>query len=142
MYYRRSNARPRDSHQILRQLFPVWFVLIIVGASGQPAASAQGLRFNPPVNYPAGAPYIITSGDFNGDGKNDIIAGDINHGDLVVLAGNGDGSLQAPLTYHLGAAPNYLTTADFNRDGKLDVVTANPNAANISVVLGKGDGTF
>jgi hypothetical protein len=106
------------------------------------SASAQTLNFAPPVNYPAGTPYVITSGDFNGDGKADLVAGDVNHSDLIVLLGNGDGTLKPPATYHLTAAAHYLNASDFNRDGKLDLATANPYAASISLFYGKGDGSF
>src|ERR1700682_3039633 len=104
--------------------------------------TAQDPKFNPPVTYSAGSPYVITSGDFNGDGKQDLVAGDVQHSDLVVLLGNGDGTLKPPATYHQSAAPYYLVANDFNRDGKLDLATANPYAANLSVFFGKGDGSF
>jgi hypothetical protein len=105
-------------------------------------AAAQGLKFTSPVTYPAGSPYVVTSGDFNNDGKVDLVAGDVTHSDLVILLGNGDGTLKSPVTYHLAAAPYYIIANDFNRDGKLDVATANPNASSISVLLGRGDGSF
>ncbi|HZE63726.1 MAG TPA: FG-GAP-like repeat-containing protein [Pyrinomonadaceae bacterium] len=103
---------------------------------------AQDVKFTSPVTYPAGSPYVVASGDFNGDGKQDLVAGDVQHNDLVMLLGNGDGTLKPPATYHQSAAPHYLVANDFNRDGKLDLATANPYAANISVFFGKGDGSF
>jgi hypothetical protein len=117
-------------------------VLLLLALGAAEHVSAQGLQFTSPVTYPAGSPYVITSGDFNGDGKVDLVAGDVSHADLVMLLGNGDGSLRAPMTYHQTASPYYVTANDFNRDGKLDLATANPNAVNISVFLGKGDGSF
>jgi hypothetical protein len=77
-----------------------------------------------PVTYPAGTPYVITSGDFNGDGKVDLVAGDVVHSDVLILSGNGDGTLKPPVTYHLAAAPHYMIANDFNRDGKFDVAVA------------------
>jgi FG-GAP-like repeat/Domain of unknown function (DUF4214) len=105
-------------------------------------ATAQGLKFTSPVTYPAGTPYVVTSGDFNGDGKVDLVVGDVTHSDVVILLGNGDGTLKPPVTYHMAAAPYYIIANDFNRDGKLDLATANLNAGNISVLLGRGDGSF
>jgi hypothetical protein len=117
-------------------------LLLLFSASVAERVAAQGLKFTSPVTYPAGAPYVITSGDFNNDGKVDLVAGDVNHNDLVMLLGNGDGTLKPPVPYHLSAAPYYLNANDFNRDGKLDLATVNPYAANISILLGKGDGSF
>jgi hypothetical protein len=118
------------------------FLLLIFLISMVEPVAAQALKFTPPVTYPAGAPYVITSGDFNNDGKVDLAAGDVTHSDLVMLLGNGDGTLKPPVTFHLGAAPYYLTANDFNRDGKLDLGTVNPYAANISILFGRGDGSF
>jgi hypothetical protein len=113
--------------------------LLLLTATG---VSAQSLNFAPPVTYPAGTPYVVASGDFNGDGKADLVAGDVSNSDLVMLLGNGDGTLKAPATYHLTAAAYHLNANDFNRDGKLDLATANQYAANISIFFGKGDGSF
>jgi hypothetical protein len=118
-------------------------LLLLISMSLTEPAAAQGLKFTSPVTYPAGAPYVITSGDFNGDGKMDLVAGDVQHNDIVMLIGNGDGSLKAPLTYHMAASPFYVIAFDFNRDGKLDLAIANSSsAANVSLLFGKGDGSF
>ena len=147
----RASVLPRFGHfSILRRVSLTsrlcstlcQLLLLLLSMSVADRATAQGLKFTSPVTYPAGAPYVITSGDFNNDGKVDLVAGDVNHNDLVMLLGNGDGSLKPPVTYHMAAAPYYLTANDFNRDGKLDLATANPYAANISILLGKGDGSF
>src|SRR2546422_11506933 len=92
-------------------------LLLLLAMGVAEHVSAQSLKFTSPVTYPAGSPYVITSADFNGDGKVDLVAGDISHGDLVMLLGNGDGSLKAPITYHVTAAPYYVIAGDFNRDG-------------------------
>jgi hypothetical protein len=87
-------------------------------------------------------------GDFTGDGKPDIVTS--NAGDpsfdvpsLGVLAGNGDGTFQAPSTIAVGEAASALAAGDFRGDGKLDVALASGfGANNVAVLLNNGDGTF
>ncbi len=80
----------------------------------------------------------IASGDFNADGKPDLVT--IGSNVISVLMGNGDGTFQNAVTT---SPPFYIESigvGDFNRDGKLDVVTAGNYTVN--VFLGNGDGTF
>jgi len=99
--------------------------------------------FQAPVSYGAGtAPGSVTSGDFNGDGKPDLVVVNSNSNTVSVLLGNGDGTFQAPISYLAGASPSSVTSGDFNGDGKPDLVVANYNSSTVSVLLGNGDGTF
>jgi hypothetical protein len=83
----------------------------------------------------------MASGDFNGDGKLDLVATNPN-GNISVLLGQGDGTFQAPVDYPAGVGPTAIAVGDFNGDGKLDLVVANTHSNNVSVLLGNGDGTF
>jgi len=102
--------------------------------------------------------FFASVGDFNGDGKPDLVAanecGDANCqsiGGLGVLLGNGDGSFQAAQVYDAGGVdPFSVIVSDVNGDGKADLLALNvcgrdPNCAvvgGISVLLGNGDGTY
>lgn len=80
---------------------------------------------------PAGSGSSVTAGDFNGDGKLDVvIGGSVNS----VFLGNGDGTFVFDGTYTGGNGT--IVSADFNGDGKLDL------ASGGFILLGNGDGTF
>ncbi len=94
------------------------------------------------TDYTAGtSPQSIAVGDFNGDGKLDIVEA-INFSSLSVRLGNGDGTFQTPVIYPAGGNPQSVTVYDVNGDGKLDLVMVNQGSASVSVLLGNGDGTF
>ena len=117
--------------------------------------------FRAAVTYSTGGFFAesVAAGDFNGDGKADVVVvnqcvslQDCTHGVLGVLLGNGDGTLQAPvLSPSGGASPKAVAVGDFNGDGKLDLALAQCSDSNacfdgsngsVSVLLGNGDGTF
>jgi hypothetical protein len=85
------------------------------------------------------APGQLLTGDFNGDGKKDLLAHN------VVLIGKGDGTFTvgSPLPVNTSLFfDEFGNTAvgDVNKDGKLDVVVSQPGY--IAVFYGNGDGTF
>jgi len=97
----------------------------------------------------------LVTGDFNGDGKQDLALAVIQcpnfcEGVIAVLLGNGDGTFQSPVNSSAGSSspPFAIAVGDFNGDGKLDLaVTQCPNGTDcangsVGVMLGKGDGTF
>jgi len=83
----------------------------------------------------------VTIGDFNRDGRSDVIAADAWIDDIVFLAGDGRGGLQPPASLPWGGGPTDLASADFNEDGILDVVVID-DYTHARLMLGNGDGTF
>ena len=74
-------------------------------------------------NYPA-TPGSVAVGDFNGDGKLDLVVGGVesdNVSVVSVLLGNGDGTFQAAVNYGAGAGQTSVAVGDFNGDGRLDL---------------------
>jgi len=92
----------------------------------------------------------IAYGDFNGDGKPDVVFGSgLVGGDppthLKVLIGEGDDKFRGLPRFGLFADsyPRGMVVGDFNHDGLLDLFAAH-EGGNFGggVFLGKGDGTF
>ena len=87
-------------------------------------------------------PYSVTTADFNGDGKQDLISADQGSTQISIQLGNGDGTFSAASNYASTAGPRSVTVGDFNNDGNLDFASADTAANQFSVRLGRGDGTF
>jgi hypothetical protein len=85
---------------------------------------------------------LSATGDFNSDGKPDLIAQD-GYGDDFTYLGNGDGTFTEVST-GWGSWPGGIVVADLNRDGKLDVINegAQEGSAGTVTELGNGTGDF
>jgi hypothetical protein len=86
----------------------------------------------------------LVTGDFNGDGKKDVLMADGN-----LYLGNGDGSFGAgkqvlPGNVYTNQNNSAFAVGDFNGDGKLDLAEEISTLTNgvLVVFLGNGDGTF
>jgi hypothetical protein len=91
------------------------------------------------------SPTAVAVGDFNADGKLDLVTANSRDNTASILQGNGDGTFQPAVTLPVGIDPVSVAVANLN--GNLAIVTANEgdpsgNGGGISVLLGNGDGTF
>lgn len=80
--------------------------------------------------------YAITVGDFNSDGKLDIVTANYQENSVSLLVGNGDGTFQPRRDYVTDYRPMDVIAGDFNGDGQLDIATANVVfTSSVSVLL-------
>ena len=85
----------------------------------------------------------VAVGDFNGDGKLDVLtSSDSGFGGFVgLLLGNGNGSFSSPTFYLTGNGGNSTSTfnsiavGNFDNNGDTDVAAVNPFSGTISVLL-------
>lgn len=132
-------------------------IAVLVPATSTPSQIAIFLNkgnagpglYGTPQMYAAGAaqtsPYNLLPGDFNGDGKQDLIASSTSG--FLLFFGNGDGTLQQmqlqsfPTPQQL--AP-YFVVGDFNHDGITDVawVPYLPPSPSVQILFGSTSGTL
>ena len=124
------------------------------GGTFQPAQhSFAGGWAGPDSNSVGAATFSIAVGDFDRDGKLDLVIGD--GGSVRVLLGNGNGTFRPPTNIVVAADPivgydTSVAVGDMNGDGKLDLAAASvimpsyddTGSVYVNVVLGHGDGTF
>lgn len=89
-------------------------------------------------------PHGVAVGDFDGDGKLDVVTDSWAENKIELLAGDGKGGLRTPGRYFPTGRRPYerLRTADFNHDGHPDIVTTNLDDGTVSILLGDGKGGF
>jgi uncharacterized protein (TIGR03437 family) len=109
--------------------------------------------FQFPASYPAGPrPTYLAAGDFNNDGRLDLVTANGGNGTVSILLANADGTFQPrPLPFEAAYSPNSLVLTDFNGDGNLDILVGFGNAdcigpdsgsGTIAVLYGLGNGAF
>ncbi len=110
----------------------------------------------PTTQAPGSAQIVhMMAGDFNGDGKTDIVLlTDFLYpsgSTVITLLGNGNGMFTVSTASTVVLPPQdggdaiqpSMIAADFNGDGKLDLgIVGNYVYGGVSILLGKGDGTF
>lgn len=99
------------------------------GVNGSPFGIGTGANF----------PLSLGVGDFNGDGKLDLVTANGGSNNISILLNNGAGGFIPPNNpIGVGHNPNSVIVADFNTDLKPDLAVTNQNDNNITVLLNSG----
>jgi hypothetical protein len=118
---------------------------VVVFANGQALtydANGDGSFTAGPAVTLGGSPVDLAVGDVDGDGHQDLVAGN-DSGGITIAYGNSSGGFDAPVNLPTdGGATWMVVTADFNNDGVDDFAGTNRGSATISVFLGERDRSF
>lgn len=118
-------------------------LLVLLNASfaaTRPIAFSTAHTHPSPMNQPA----CISAGDFNKDGKADLVVAN-TFDSVAVMIGKGNGAFQAPVIYTLSFyVTGCIAVGDFDGDGNLDFAVVGGDTAGNGLALfsGRGDGTF
>ena len=106
------------------------------GGCSSPSLTAAG-------DFIAAAPSdFIAAGDFNGDGRPDLVTLNSASSGVSVMPGNAAGGFGPAAVHATGLNPSSAAVRDLNGDGKLDLAVANGESKTITVLLGDGAGGF
>ncbi len=112
-------------------------------ANTPPPTGCTVTQLQQPTNYSTAAtPSDVSYGDFNGDGKPDLITANYEANAVSVMLNNGNGGFAPAVIYPVGTNPKSVTVGDLNGDGKPDLVVANMVGGDLSILLGNGAGGF
>jgi hypothetical protein len=86
----------------------------------------------------------VAAGDFNGDGKLDLVTDSWAENKVTVVLGDGHGSFSSPGTqFAVGKMPyQRVRVSDINGDGNADIITTNLEGDNVTILISDGRGGF
>ena len=138
----------------------------VSGAPRRDAAYAKGISFKAPVDFATGADPSsaefnkqageqtqlmlnhlafsdsVVTGDFNRDGRADVVQTNVLAGSISTFLGDGRGGFAAPALQPVGRHPNFAVAGDLDGDGQLDLAIADTVAGRVSILRGDGKGSF
>src|SRR5947209_5008976 len=102
---------------------------------GNPDGSFQSANnFDPGGHLPTS----VATGDFDGDGKLDLVITNFNDGSVSILLGDGTGKNFKQATgspFKVGTRPVFVAVEKFNGDGVLDLAVANADGHDVAIFL-------
>jgi hypothetical protein len=103
---------------------------------------AGGFTLHEDIPIPGGGVFDFSFGDFDEDGRIDLIVPCSTTDNVFLYLGEGDGGFSEPEVLWAGIDPHPVTVGDFNGDGHSDFVVSSWITGYLNVMLGNGDGTF
>ena len=106
---------------------------VTLAVNAQPVAG-----FPPPVEFVTSiGPVLLTTADFNGDGRSDVAGASPTA--VGIFLGNGDGTFQSARTTAIPGDLSAIAAGDFDGDGQTDLALCGKSATAVIILLGNGD---
>jgi hypothetical protein len=113
-------------------------------AHPQLSTESKHALFTPASGFPVnidGRPNDIAVGDWNKDGKLDVVT--CNDGNTVtILLGHEGGGFRPAPSSPINAAAHLIAVGDVNNDRNLDLALTHHDSFGVMILLGTGDGNF
>src|SRR5688572_15347763 len=110
----------------------------LAGSANCLRAAASHLNFAVPKSLPIAGPFDdFAVGDFNNDGKQDLVARHLEG--ITILLGSDGGDMVPTFQLPFGSSP---VVGDFDDDGKEDIVVNSPTGGTVTFLRGDGLGGF
>src|ERR1019366_172423 len=88
------------------------------------------------------SPFGIAAGDWNGDGKPDLVVSSADTGRVTAYLNTGSRSFTAQGRVFAGHISRHIAVGDVNGDGHLDLAVANADSNDVAILIGDGSGGF
>lgn len=95
-----------------------------------------------PNGLPLSNGALAAVGDFNGDGKDDVVINLPGDSEIAIYYSNGDGTFYEATEVDPGQYPGALSVADFNGDGRLDLAVGLMLSQQACLLFNSGGGQF
>jgi hypothetical protein len=95
-----------------------------------------------PLTDAGGSPFGVAAGDWNGDGRPDLVVGSAETGRVTVYLNEGQRRFTAHGQVFAGDISRHIAVGDINGDGHLDLAVANAESHDVVVFMGDGSGGF
>jgi uncharacterized protein (TIGR03437 family) len=91
---------------------------------------------------PTDEPMSLAVGDFNNDGRPDLVVTQPLGNQVTVLINSGGSGFLPGVAFPVGSDPKFIAVADFNGDGFQDLAVSDSGGSSITILLGNGLGGF
>ncbi|MES2774715.1 MAG: FG-GAP-like repeat-containing protein [Bacteroidota bacterium] len=139
-----TNAQPAGTYQVTVKAFNgsatavTNFSLTVNNANCSQALFSSGGT----VPVGGGVRASIAIGDFDGNGKQDVVTTNYDANSIYIRLGNGTGGFTGSTNIAIAGNPAAIAVGDVNGDGRQDITVARYTGNAVSVLLGDGAGNF